>query len=219
VLVTRTFSKAYGLAGERVGWGTGSAEVIDALNRIRGPFNVTTPPRRALAARGDQAFVEHSPPAQPRVRARALRRRARGAGQPRPARRAERGELRAGPVRRRAERRGAYAGLGEARLHRALAARQGLPQALRITIGTAEQMDAIAAVLRSWRRPQMSFQRIAIIGLGLLGGSIGLAVREHLPASPPPAMMPIPRPRPRRERGLVGSVCETRPRRCAMPIW
>src|SRR5262245_19511638 len=34
VLVTRTFSKAYGLAGERVGWATGAAEVIEVLNRI-----------------------------------------------------------------------------------------------------------------------------------------------------------------------------------------
>ena len=42
VLVTRTFSKIYGLAGERIGWGTGDAEIIANLNRIRGPFNVTT---------------------------------------------------------------------------------------------------------------------------------------------------------------------------------
>src|SRR3546814_12513225 len=42
VLVTRTFSKIYGLAAERIGWGYASAEVIDALHRIRAPFNVTT---------------------------------------------------------------------------------------------------------------------------------------------------------------------------------
>jgi histidinol-phosphate/aromatic aminotransferase/cobyric acid decarboxylase-like protein len=41
VLVTRTFSKIYGLAGERVGWATGAAPLVDALNRIRGPFNLS----------------------------------------------------------------------------------------------------------------------------------------------------------------------------------
>lgn len=40
VVVTRTFSKIYGLANLRLGWMHGPAHVIDALNRIRGPFNV-----------------------------------------------------------------------------------------------------------------------------------------------------------------------------------
>ena len=43
VVMTRTFSKAYGLGGLRVGWGYGPAEVIDVLNRIRGPFNLSEP--------------------------------------------------------------------------------------------------------------------------------------------------------------------------------
>ena len=61
VLVTRTFSKIYGLAAERIGWATGAAHLIDALNRIRGPFNVTTSGQRAaLAAVGDQDFVRTS---------------------------------------------------------------------------------------------------------------------------------------------------------------
>ncbi len=61
VLVTRTFSKAYGLAGERVGWGTGAVELIEVLNRIRGAFNVSNSAQAtALAALGDQKFVEHS---------------------------------------------------------------------------------------------------------------------------------------------------------------
>lgn len=42
VLMTRTFSKLYGLAGERIGWAYGAPAVIDALNKIRGPFNVST---------------------------------------------------------------------------------------------------------------------------------------------------------------------------------
>jgi histidinol-phosphate aminotransferase len=42
VLMTRTFSKIYGLGGLRIGWGYGPAHVIDALNRVRGPFNLST---------------------------------------------------------------------------------------------------------------------------------------------------------------------------------
>jgi histidinol-phosphate aminotransferase len=42
VVMTRTFSKIYGLAGLRLGWGYGPAHVIDALNRIRSPFNVSS---------------------------------------------------------------------------------------------------------------------------------------------------------------------------------
>ncbi|MDM8167439.1 histidinol-phosphate transaminase [Roseovarius sp.] len=42
VVMTRTFSKLYGLGGLRVGWGYGPAHVIDVLNRIRGPFNLST---------------------------------------------------------------------------------------------------------------------------------------------------------------------------------
>ncbi len=40
VVMTRTFSKIYGLANLRLGWLYGPAHVVDALNRIRGPFNV-----------------------------------------------------------------------------------------------------------------------------------------------------------------------------------
>ncbi len=40
VVMTRTFSKIYGLAALRLGWMYGPAHVVDAVNRIRGPFNV-----------------------------------------------------------------------------------------------------------------------------------------------------------------------------------
>ncbi|WFL78320.1 histidinol-phosphate transaminase [Altererythrobacter arenosus] len=61
VLVTRTFSKIYGLAGERVGWATGAPHLVDVLNRIRGPFNVTASGQAAaLAALGDLNFVAQS---------------------------------------------------------------------------------------------------------------------------------------------------------------
>jgi histidinol-phosphate aminotransferase len=61
VIMTRTFSKIYGLAALRLGWCYGPAGVIDALNRIRGPFNVSTPAMKAgIAALGDQAHVADS---------------------------------------------------------------------------------------------------------------------------------------------------------------
>jgi len=41
VVMTRTFSKLYGLGGLRIGWGYGSREIIDVLNRIRQPFNLS----------------------------------------------------------------------------------------------------------------------------------------------------------------------------------
>ncbi len=41
VVMTRTFSKIYGLGGLRVGWGYASRAIIDVLNRIRGPFNLS----------------------------------------------------------------------------------------------------------------------------------------------------------------------------------
>jgi histidinol-phosphate aminotransferase len=43
VVMTRTFSKIYGLAALRLGWMYGPAHVVDAVNRIRGPFNVNAP--------------------------------------------------------------------------------------------------------------------------------------------------------------------------------
>ncbi|MCM2562650.1 histidinol-phosphate transaminase [Lutimaribacter sp. EGI FJ00015] len=58
VVMTRTFSKIYGLGGLRVGWGYGPAHVIDVLNRIRGPFNLSGPALAAAeAAVKDQAWV------------------------------------------------------------------------------------------------------------------------------------------------------------------
>ncbi|MEL6572057.1 MAG: histidinol-phosphate transaminase [Pseudomonadota bacterium] len=59
VVMTRTFSKIYGLGGLRVGWGYGPKAIIDVLNRIRGPFNLST---LALAAAEatvrDSAYLE-----------------------------------------------------------------------------------------------------------------------------------------------------------------
>ncbi len=61
VLMLRTFSKIHGLAALRLGWGYGKPPVIDALNRLRGPFNVAAPALAAgVAAMQDGAHVETS---------------------------------------------------------------------------------------------------------------------------------------------------------------
>jgi histidinol-phosphate aminotransferase len=61
VVMTRTFSKIYGLAALRLGWLYAPAHVIDALNRIRGPFNVNAAAIAAgVAAIRDVAHVERS---------------------------------------------------------------------------------------------------------------------------------------------------------------
>jgi histidinol-phosphate aminotransferase len=61
VVMTRTFSKIHGLAGLRIGWCYGPAGVIDAINRIRGPFNVSTPAIAAgVAALADRAHQDRA---------------------------------------------------------------------------------------------------------------------------------------------------------------
>ena len=61
VIVTRTFSKIHALGGLRVGWGYGPAEVIDALNRLRNPFNIANPSAlAAIASLEDHDFQRHS---------------------------------------------------------------------------------------------------------------------------------------------------------------
>lgn len=59
VVMTRTFSKIYGLGGLRIGWGYGPQAVIDVLNRVRGPFNLsTTQLETAEAAVRDRAHTD-----------------------------------------------------------------------------------------------------------------------------------------------------------------
>jgi histidinol-phosphate aminotransferase len=59
VVMTRTFSKIHGLAALRLGWAYGPAHVMDVLNRIRGPFNVSLPAISAgVAAINDTVFMD-----------------------------------------------------------------------------------------------------------------------------------------------------------------
>ena len=147
VLVTRTFSKIYGLAGERIGWATGAPGLIATLNRIRLPFNVSsTGQAMAAAALGDQAFVEHSRLHNQTERARFVQRiEALGNHGLRPLPSEANfvmvlfeGALSAET---------AYEGLMQAGYIVRWLPGQGLPQGLRVTVGAREDMDAIADAL------------------------------------------------------------------------
>ena len=149
VIVTRTFSKIYGLAAERIGWGYGSAEAVEAMHRIRMPFNLTTAGQgAALAALEAQDFVEASRVHNAEWRAWFT---------------AEIGKLgnaglRAvpsmcnfvlvlfeGPVSAET----AYKGLMDAGYIVRWLPGQGLPHGLRISIGTAEETQGVMAALRA----------------------------------------------------------------------
>jgi len=148
VLVTRTFSKIYGLAGERIGWGTGAAGIVDTLNRIRGPFNVSsTGQAMALAGIGDQDFVEASRRHNAAERARfvgAIKAMGNHGLRPLPSEANFVLILFEGKLTAEA----AFEGLMQRGYVTRWLPNQGLPHGLRITIGTAEQMDAIAAGIR-----------------------------------------------------------------------
>jgi histidinol-phosphate aminotransferase len=149
VLVTRTFSKMYGLAAERIGWGYAAAPIIEAMHRIRLPFSMTIAGQHAaVAALGDTAFVEH---------ARAHNAEWRRWFTDEIAKLGNAG-LRAIPSQANfvlvvfegkltAER--AYKGLMDAGYIVRWLPGQGLPHGLRITIGTAEETQGVAAALRA----------------------------------------------------------------------
>ncbi len=61
VIMTRTFSKMYALAGLRVGWAYGAPGIIDVINRVRMPFNVCVPGQpAAIEAVKDEAHLKAS---------------------------------------------------------------------------------------------------------------------------------------------------------------
>ena len=61
VIILRTFSKIYGLASLRIGWGYGPKRIIDAMNRIKPPFNVNSAAQiAAIAVLNDSRFINKS---------------------------------------------------------------------------------------------------------------------------------------------------------------
>lgn len=149
VLVSRTFSKAYGLAAERVGWVTGAAHLIDLVNRLRGAFNVSVSGQKAaIAALGDQEFVAASRAHNTRERARLARAIAMLGNHGISACPSEANFLLvdfSGAVTAVAAL-GALSDAGYAVRH---LPSQGLPNALRITIGKSDDMTRVIACLRT----------------------------------------------------------------------
>ncbi|MBA1148299.1 histidinol-phosphate transaminase [Ectothiorhodospiraceae bacterium WFHF3C12] len=141
LIVTRTFSKAYGLAGLRVGYALSTPAVADLLNRVRHPFNANSLAQSAAtAALGDRSFIQRSvnlnEAERPRVAAalddlgyRCL---------------PSAGNFVCVDV-------GDAAAVNEALLRRGVIVRPlggyGLPQCLRISIGTAAENDRLLAAL------------------------------------------------------------------------
>ncbi|MCK8457791.1 histidinol-phosphate transaminase [Sphingomonas faeni] len=149
VLVTRTFSKIHGLAAERIGWGYACAPIIDAMHRIRAPFNVTTAGQAAaVAAIADTGFVEAT---------RAHNDTWRGWFVEQIGQMGNAG-LRCVPSKAnfvlvlfegKLTADAAYHGLMEAGYIVRWLPGQGLPNALRITIGTEEETRGVTAALRN----------------------------------------------------------------------
>ena len=148
VLVTRTFSKIFGLASARVGWGYASPAIIDAMHRIRAPFAFGIGSERAaVAALGAADFIAHSYAHNKEWRARF---------EAEIATLGNKG-LRAVPSKANfslvlfegaVSAETAYKGLMEAGYIVRWLPGQELPHGLRITIGTPEQMTGLIAALR-----------------------------------------------------------------------
>ncbi len=151
VVMTRTFSKLYGLGALRVGWGYGPAHVIDALNRVRGPFNLsTTQLETAEAALLDRDWVDHCRSENARLRvllAEAL---------------AEMGvpsdtscaNFILARFRDAAEATACYDHLQAAGVLVRKVASYGLPHCLRITIGDQESCNRVAYLIGTFREGQ-----------------------------------------------------------------
>jgi histidinol-phosphate aminotransferase len=147
-VMTRTFSKIYGLGGLRLGWAYAPAAIADVLNRIRSPFNASRPAQAAaIAALADTAHVEaaraHNALWRPWLAARLA---ALGI----PVHGTEGNFVLADF---------AAAGRSAAEADSALRARgiivramggYGLPGCLRITIGTEEEMEAVAEAIAAF---------------------------------------------------------------------
>ena len=149
VVMTRTFSKLYGLGGLRVGWGYGPKPVIDVLNRVRGPFNLSTVQLAAAeAAVRDRVFAAYSRQDNARQRARLLEA-LDGLG-------IAADESHANFVLARfrdsAEAEAADTHLKSHGIIVRRVASYGLPQALRITVGDADGTARVIAALAAFRQ-------------------------------------------------------------------
>jgi histidinol-phosphate aminotransferase len=148
-VMTRTFSKVFGLGGIRLGWCYAPAHIVDILNRVRGPFNVNAPAMVAgIAALSEPGWVEKSVAHNDEWRAK-LSDGLRAAGitvYP------SEGNFILADFGSAERAKAADAALKARGLIVRMMAAYSLPQCLRITIGTAEEcglvLDALTAFMR-----------------------------------------------------------------------
>jgi histidinol-phosphate aminotransferase len=144
VVMTRTFSKIFGLGGLRIGWAYGPAHIVDVLNRLRMPFNVSTAAQAAgIAALADRAHQNTAARHNAAMRARmteALR--AAGIAVP-----PSQGNFVLARFSAEAEAAAADAFLKDCGIIVRRVAGYGLPESLRITVGRTEECKAVCDAL------------------------------------------------------------------------
>ena len=179
----RTFSKIFGLGGMRIGWAYAPPAVIDVLNRVRSPFNVSIAAQAAaIAALAEPGWVEkgraHNAEYRPKLAAGLAAAGHQGL--------AVRGQFR--PRRFRARRSAPSAADAFLRTRGVIVrpvGGYGLPHCLRITVGTAEEVEIVIATLTEFgsgsrqRVAEPLFRRLALIGIGLIGSSVARIARER----------------------------------------
>jgi histidinol-phosphate aminotransferase len=151
VVMTRTFSKLYGLGGLRVGWAYATQGVIDVLNRVRGPFNLSTVALAgAEAAMRDRAFVDQCLRVNTTQRARLTG----GLNQLGIACDESHANFVLARFADEAEALAADAHLKSAGILVRLVKGYGFPECLRITVGRAEDTGRVLAALAEFKRPR-----------------------------------------------------------------
>ncbi|MGI4976556.1 MAG: histidinol-phosphate transaminase [Janthinobacterium lividum] len=146
-VMTRTFSKIYGLGGLRVGWAYAPAPVADALNRLRAPFNVNALAlAAATAALSEPGWVENGRQHNTAQRARLARRLEAAGIRVRPGH----ANFLLADLDSAASADAADAFLRARGLIVRKVASYGLPSCLRITVGTADEVDLVADALAAF---------------------------------------------------------------------
>ena len=181
-VMTHTFSKIHGLAALRIGWMFGPANIIDAVNRIRGPFNVSTPAMlAAVAAIEDTAHVQMSKTFTEKWRNWLTEEVTKLGLKVTPS--VANFVLIHFPLEKGKTSTEADAFLTKRGLVLRALNNYGLPHSLRMTIGTEEANRLVVDGLARLHGGQMNatpiFRRIALIGFGLIGGSIARAARAQ----------------------------------------
>ena len=183
LIVSRTFSKAYGLAALRVGYGIMDANVAEMLNRVRQPFNVNALAQAAaLAALADTEYVDESR-ALNRAGMRELEDGARALGLDFVPSHGNFLLIRVGDADR------VYRRLLEQGVIVRPVANYGLPEFLRVTVGLPAEnrrfLDALQPrlpVIARLPEPAVTtgaprIAKLVVIGVGLVGGSFALALK------------------------------------------